>query len=484
MNATWAVIRACCFAGAVLFAASCVAAEPDPVEARISALRSELGSTATAADAEMKSQVEAAIKDLEVIKENYLKEENIREVVNVETQILNLRRAAIGKSPIVRFQEFMPTPVNSAPEEGTSRVGRVSRPDVRSTTPQKDPLEPVLITPEKLSDLELPASAAVGKSIVKPTLTSADGLKITPFDVKAPELVGDLLWSPKGDAFFALTTNGLLRRIVMQDDGFVEERRIDLARRASDMAVSGVGLLVALSDLQEVWVVHPVTLEVRQRIAAPRVQRILSGPGLQFAIAAGTGERFGRQGTAVYLDLAKGVPVHQQSVPTQYARLTPDGKRYFALGGIEQLMSFRVENFRLVADQSTERIAQNGQDIFVSPDSKYVCLPSGGGNYGAGGYSTFVYPTDNLKKPAFTVHSGAYPRCMGFDPAAKLVYAQNHGVPLIVVSDTGIVKSEFQKIPLGNNLVLSDTRRCVAHPQGRKLLMTGGNHLVFVELPE
>lgn len=129
--------------------------------------------------------------------------------------------------------------------------------------------------------------------------------------------------------------------------------------------------------------------------------------------------------------------------------------------------------------QTSERIAQNGQGICVSPDSKYVCLPSGGGNYGAA-YATYVYPVDNLRKPEFTINSGAYPRHVGFDPAGKLVYAQNAGSQLIVFSTKAIKLTEHQLTAGGG--IQDEPRQFVAQPEGKKLLALLSKSLLFVEL--
>ena len=149
------------------------------------------------------------------------------------------------------------------------------------------------------------------------------------------------------------------------------------------------------------------------------------GTDLMVAVATGKG------GVSI-LDLEKGQIARQiNGIPSQHARVSPDGKFYFAQGGIEQLCSYRIEGTNLVEFQKTERIAQNGQGIAVSADSKYVCLPSAAGNYGTK-YGIHVYAVDNLKKAAFTVEPGAYPKVLAIDTAAQLIYTHNAGNQLIV----------------------------------------------------
>lgn len=345
---------------------------------------------------------------------------------------------------------------------------------------EPEPLFANSVAIRKLPTLTLPSSTIPGRS-VRDSVKEGGGMKITALNVKADGIVEDMIWTPAGDAFFALTGDGVLSRIVLET--LVEERRIDLGRRCSFLALSVQGLLAAMNDLQEVWVIDPASLEIKHRIAAPGVDRILSGPSLNFAIAASAGEHGApnRDDGVLYIDLLKGEPVHQFQVPTKFARITPDGKYYFAQGGIEQLISFRIQGTILVRDQSTGRIAQNGQGICISPDSKHVCLPSGGGNYGAL-YGTYVYAVGDLSRPELTIASGAYPRLVGFDPAGEMIYTQNHSVQLMVFSDTAIKRKEYKLSD--SRSYPDDPRQFVAHPKGKKLLVLLQHRLLFVEFQE
>src|SRR5262249_38297744 len=142
--------------------------------------------------------------------------------------------------------------------------------------------------------------------------------------------------------------------------------------------------------------------------------------------------------TISVLDLKKGQLVRQYGARDMGAKLlglgepvcTPDGKYLFTRGGLEALHRFKIQGNTLRFDESSARIATNGQAIEVSPDSKWVSLPAGGGN--GPGYSTFVYSVTNLSSAALTIEGGAYPRAMGFDPKAGYVYTQNHSNQLII----------------------------------------------------
>jgi hypothetical protein len=292
-------------------------------------------------------------------------------------------------------------------------------------------------------------------------------IDVTSIALPANKLVEDLVWAPDGSGFFGLTSDGVLSRV--GGNGFTVTKKVELATRCSCLALSGEGLLATLPDAEEVCVIDPDTLAVVKRIPAAGVERAVSAPKLKLAFAAG------KSGVTV-LDLTKALTAnHFNKVPTRFARISPDGKYYFAQGGTEQLCSYRIEDLELVEHQRTERIAQNGQCICISPDSRHVCLPSAGGNYGTN-YATHVYMVENLKAPAFTVKSGAYPHVLGFDPVNDLVFAQNHEQQLLVFA-RGEKLAEFTVSP-GQE----DPKQFVPHPQGGKLLVLTDKTLQLVKV--
>jgi hypothetical protein len=312
--------------------------------------------------------------------------------------------------------------------------------------------------------------------------------------VQAPARLGRVLpclcWAADGRSFFAVSADGALVRAA--PDTFQELRRADLKQKASWLAVSAEGLLLTLPDRQEVWVVDADSFEVKTRVPAPTPSRAVSAPGLSVAfVASGSGSFADR---LTVLDLKKGEVVRQYKpqdvgghVDFEKLTMTPDGKYLFTQGGIEQLQRFGVKGTEVRYEESTPRIAQNGQRIDVSPDGRYVCLPSGGGNYGSGqpghprvaSYSTYVYEAGTLSRPAFTVESGAYPQAAGFDTKAGLVYAQNYDSSLIVFTANGIKLKEY-KFGRGGR----DVRQFLVHPDGGKLIVHAGEALYFVEVPK
>jgi hypothetical protein len=292
---------------------------------------------------------------------------------------------------------------------------------------------------------------------------------VTRITFPADKLVEDLVWAPDGSAFFGLTSDGVLSRV--SGSGFTVTKKAELATRCTCLALSGEGLLATLPDTEEVCVIDPVTLTVLKRIPAPGVERAVSAPALKVAFATG------KNGVTV-LDLTKGLTAnHFNKVPTLFGRVSPSGKYYFAQGGLEQLCSYRIEGHELIEHQRTDRIAQNGQRICVSPDSRYVGLPSSGGNHGTK-YGTHVYSVENLKKPLLTLASGAYPRLVAFDARGELAFAQNHDKQLLVFTlNKGSQRAEFTLTAAGD-----EPKQFVPHPTQRKLLVLTDKTLQLVEI--
>ena len=80
--------------------------------------------------------------------------------------------------------------------------------------------------------------------------------------------------SAAGDVrgFYALKPDkGIVSRYTL--DGFKEQRRLEIGRKASWLSLSTTGLVVTVAELQEVWVLNADTLDVKARIPVPFVQQ-------------------------------------------------------------------------------------------------------------------------------------------------------------------------------------------------------------------
>ena len=164
--------------------------------------------------------------------------------------------------------------------------------------------------------------------------------------------------------------------------------------------------------------------------------------------------------------------------------VSPDGKFLFCVG-FECLHRFGINGPDLTYEEMGPRIGQNPQRIEISPDSKYVALPSGGGNYNisdhpqVGSYGTYVYKVTDLLMPVITLASGSYPRTLAFDKEAGKLYAQNYERTVITFTPKGLKEKEYEIAPRGD-----DARQMLLYPGGHRLLVLTGNALHWVEFPK
>ena len=315
----------------------------------------------------------------------------------------------------------------------------------------------------------------------KGSVQTVDNITVTRLKVDAKELVGCMLWADKeGKAFFTLDTNGVVRKISFPE--LVEEQRLDLEAKCSWLSPAPEGLLVTVSGKGEV-------LQLAENLAASRtfkiagVRRAVSTPAMPLGIA-GTGEAWYildlKKGGRPISHRAPGAGIHFESVT-----MTPDGKWVLATnGGRVMRFGFTLASY-LKGSWSGPDIADHASRICLSPDGKHVALPCGGGNHTGlklhpevKSYSTYVYPVNDLGKPAFALESGAYPHMVGFDPVGGNVFAQNSDHQLIVFTYAGIKKKEYKIDRRG-----TDVKQYLAHPSGNKLLLLTEQTLALVELP-
>jgi S1-C subfamily serine protease len=348
--------------------------------------------------------------------------------------------------------------------------------------------------PPAVGAVKVPEAQGTGEELAGQPRTVGD-LTITDLKLRTADAVPCLCWARDGKSFFFLEPGGVLRRVAL--DGFKELKRLDLGRRCGWLALSAEGLVLTVTDLQEVWLLDVNGLRVKSRVPVPSVSRAVSSPALSVAVALSNSPPPIGSSLSV-LDLKKGVAAGQftgndtrgRLVPTGFSSpmVSPDGKYLFVQGGMEQLCRLRITGTRLKFEEAGQRIAQGRVvNIQVSADSAFVCLPCGGGNYNqlglkdhpeVGTYSTYVYPVTNLNKPAFTLAQGPYPMAVGFDPKAGLVYGQNLDHQLIVFGGAGVKLKEYQ---LNNG---REVRQFLVHPAGRKLLVLTDAKLSYVELPQ
>jgi hypothetical protein len=297
--------------------------------------------------------------------------------------------------------------------------------------------------------------------------------------LEAETILPCICWDKNPETFCVLTSSGLLSRV--RFDNFEVTESQDIGRPCSWLTMSSTGPIVTVNSAQEAWLLDP-SLSPIKKLAMAGVKQVVSSPASSIAIAV---NQYGFAGGLGVIDLSKRAFVAQHSFHelgliggVTWPTMSPDGKYIFVQGGLEELKRIRINDTRLTVDKTSSRIAQNGQSVCMSHDSKYVCLPSGGGNYGTAGYSTFIYSVMDLTRPQITIGSGAYPRQVGFDPKAGLVYAQNHEKQLLIFDPLGVRLKEFTLGPTG------DVKQFLVHPDGRKVLILTEKKLYYVQIGE
>ncbi len=345
-------------------------------------------------------------------------------------------------------------------------------------------------------DKKKAAAAAAGKpmetgtALKKETIEVVDA-KVTPLDIEGRGRILSVLLSPDGKYLYLLETPGIVRKIVVES--LVEERQFDTRNNCSMLRLSKEGLLVMANGIQELWILDLKTLDCRKKIAVAAVSGMGASPRLSEVFV-------NRNRNLAVVDLRKASIVKEYTTQNfrnarirrhkdgvilsgfDHPTVTPDGK-YLFCEGFECLHRFGISGTTLRYEEMGPRIGQNGRRIEVSSDSKYVCLPSGGGNYNVkdhpqiGSYGTYIYKVTDLLRPVISLSSGAYPTSMGFDKAARLLYTQNHSNQLITFSVTGVKQKEY-------SWKGGSTRQILVHPDGYKLFVLTESGIFWVELPK
>lgn len=310
-----------------------------------------------------------------------------------------------------------------------------------------------------------------------PTNAKVGAMKATPHTIGTLGGVGQIVWAIDGKAFYHLEKKGTLRRIAYPS--YKEEVVAEFETECAWLGVSAEGVVVSVPYKQELQVLDPTTLKVVRKIEIEKATRFATSAESSFAYL-GDGVRFRGKLRAVDLKAAKIAAEYEtklfgKDVGFETPSLTPNGKFLYATGGIEQIYRYGVDREKVVFEEESPRILQAfSGDLCISPNSKYVAGPCGGGNYAIESiarkaYATYLFTPESLERPAIVLESGAYPRAVGYDSTAGLIYAQNHEYPLIVFNAKGVLLKEY-KID-GASESLRGVYQFLTDPAGRKVIV-------------
>jgi hypothetical protein len=297
----------------------------------------------------------------------------------------------------------------------------------------------------------------------------------------SPELQRELagvIWAPDGRSFYCLAASGKVVR--HSSDDLKELKQLDLKEQCGRFALSAEGLVVPLVGSKQVVVVDPETLTEKRRIPASGL--LLSSPALSIAFCST------KTGVAV-IDLVNGNIAREhphdnfgEMIDLARAAISPDGKYLFNIGNRAVLSRFAINGTDLKLQETTKFSSPEAGLVAISPDSKFVCLPGSEGpeknlpDFPRERSAMYVFPIDNLARPAFTIDPGRYPMTVGFDVKRGRVYVPGREDRLIVFSTTGERLAEHR---LGRP---TDFCYYYTHPEGGRLLVACPS-LFDVQLP-
>jgi hypothetical protein len=216
-------------------------------------------------------------------------------------------------------------------------------------------------------------------------------------------------WDADGQAFFELDADGTLTRVNAGD--FLPKIQLAIGRPVSAMALSAKGLLVALRDEPEIWVIDARTLEVQRRIVRTSPARYLaSHPKLSVAVAVGA--------EVALLDLTgrgavRGLPLNPEPGQSfESPAMTPDGSLFFLHqvgAGSSKVLRVRIEPERLFVEDTKVTPVKASHVFCVTADGKHVAWFSPLVENKK--QETAFYAVGDWKAPAFTLPERA--RAMG-----------------------------------------------------------------------
>lgn len=285
-------------------------------------------------------------------------------------------------------------------------------------------------------------------------------------------------WTADAKGFYALDHGAeTVRRFSFPD--LKEEAKLVVGKDVSWLSLSKEGLVLTVNGDQEAWVLDPKTLKKGTTFPVNKAIRVLSAPSHSVAYVFDTGDGPFGGGTLRVIDLKTGKKLKEyeaKDLGKNVALFTPvisaDGKHLYTTDvSTTRLMQFTLDGETVKYVTACDGLLSGAfNQPVVSADGKLVAAPSGGGNGAIKGrkpapYSTFVFDTKNLQDPILELKTGAYPRAIGFDTKAGLIFAQSFQDQLIILDRDG---SKLKSHRLGEG---GEPYQFLPHPDGWMVLV-------------
>ncbi len=326
------------------------------------------------------------------------------------------------------------------------------------------------------------------------TKRTLDNLSVMEASLPSAQAITSMLFSSDSKFIYISEKNGTVRKISIP--GFLEDRRLETGERISGLEFSKSGLLLALNELQEIWILDPATLKVKSRINVPNLDQIASSPSLSLAYATP-----GSVTVLYVIDLISGTILKQYEVGKvnsaqgasirkhlqgvnlnsfAWIKVTPDGK-YLFCSGYEALHRFQIRGSDIVYEEMGPKLSGSGP-IVISPDSMYVSLVGGSGrnisDHPKIEYGSYIYKVSDISTPVLSIETGMIQKAIGFDKIAGRIYSQNNDKQLLIFNTKGVREKEYAISRYQGDRV----RSFAVYPLGSKLLVLTDGRLYWVEI--
>lgn len=287
------------------------------------------------------------------------------------------------------------------------------------------------------------------------------------------------IWAADGKSFFLLQRNGKLASF--ESPSLKKIRETNFNEMCTSLALSSEGLLVSLFS-GDILLIDPNDFsKVKKRFAIPAIERVTASPNSKFAVVGS----LQAEHSLTVIDLEKGAIVAKlPNLNPLYVTMNPDGRRVYGVVGATLTSWTITETGEPIEEQVSEDIALQPQGIFVSPTGDFVCVPGNEGNPNAEGhpkiepFTTYVFGTNDLRKPLFSIPSGQWPRAVGLDTKSGYVLAQNAAKALKLYSFKGEFLADHDIAPPGTH-----AQHFVVSPQGGEALAVFSLYVEYVRLP-